>query len=167
MLDNVHVQLPRKINMANNNTLHNQPIWRWMVTILLFLVMAAPMVLLPNSCVSNKHTLSSISSPSKLSRIPDHCVPQVRKGKTCCASTKRLTSSRQCHCPKADMSQNSRTFAIIPTQCQWDIQPAKQFTIVSWIWVQPPVLHTFSPPELLHQPISFALTVVHTTVLLI
>jgi len=155
--------------MANNNTLHNQPFWRWMVTILLFLVMAAPMVLLSNSCVSNKHTLCSISSPSKLSRIPipDHCVPQVRKGKTCCASTKRLTSPRQCHCEKTDMSELHRTLAIIPTQCQWDIQPAKQFTIVSWIWVQPPVLHTFFPPELLHQPISFALTVVHTTVLLI
>ena len=149
--------------MTNNNTLHNQPFWRWMVTILLFLVVAAPMVLLPNSCVSNKYTLCSISSPSKLSRIPAQCVPQVRKGKTCCA----LTSPRQCHCAKTDMSEFRRTLAIIPTQCKRDIQPTKQVPIVSWIWVQTPILHTFFPPELLHQPISFALTVVHTTVLLI
>jgi len=153
--------------MANNNILHNQPFWRWMVTISPFLVVVASTVLLPNSCISNKHTLCSISSPSKLSRIPDHCVPQVRKGKTCCASTKRLTSPRQCHCEKTDMLEIRRTLAIIPTQCQWGIQPTRQVTIVSWIWVQPPVLHTFFPPELLHQPNSFALTVVHTTVLLI
>jgi hypothetical protein len=153
--------------MTNNNTPYNHSFRCWMMTLLLFLVVVAPTDVQPGSCFSNAHTRCSVSTPSKLSHGPEHHVSQVNKRKTCCDSLIKPTSSRQCHCEKTTISDFFKTPAIIPPQNQWDNQPAKHFRMLSRAWINVPILHPLLPPQLLRQPISFALTVVNTTVLLI
>ena len=153
--------------MTNNNTPYNHSFGFWMMTLLLFLVVVAPTLVLPGSCLSTTHTLCSVSTPLKLSHTPDHHISQVSKGRTCCDSLIKLTSSWQCHCEKTTISGFSKTPAIIPPQNQWDNQPTKHFRMLSRAWINVPLLQPLLPPQLLRQPISFALTVVNTTVLLI
>jgi hypothetical protein len=138
-----------------------------MVTLLFFLVGVAQAAVLPDSCFSNAHTPCSISSSSTLSHIPDHHVSRANRGKTCCDSPNRLTSAWQCHCERTGLIDFSKSSAIIPSANQWDNQPVKHFKILIPVWINIPVLHSFPPPELFQQPISFALTVLHATVLLI
>ena len=152
--------------MRNNDTSHKKLFQCWMV-LLLLLATLAPASVLSSSCFSTAHAPCSISSPFRVSLTPGHHVPQPNKGEICCDAVRKPTSSQQCHCEQTGISDFFQSPAIIPPQNTWDNQPAEHLRVLSRTWINVPILRSFPSPGLQRQPISFALSVIKTTVLLI